>query len=217
VRGTKVENWNGHSIRFVEHEGEWWAVLKDVCDALGLRADKVNERLDGENASSEQINVTSFERGSHSRARKTQEMLIVNEFGIYDTVFQSRKKEAKEFRRWVYEMLKLLREAAGLEGFEVFRQLDREHQRAEMKLLRDSIAAVRPPARVDFIKANTIANKAVSNRHGHPKMVKKAAMTTRMLAERQSVLEDTVALMGLNGRYGIGLSISETIYGNDRR
>ena len=30
----KTEIWNNHEIRFVEKDGEWWAVLKDVCDAL---------------------------------------------------------------------------------------------------------------------------------------------------------------------------------------
>lgn len=29
----KTEIWNGYPIRFVEKNGEWWAVLKDVCDA----------------------------------------------------------------------------------------------------------------------------------------------------------------------------------------
>lgn len=42
----KVENWNGHAIRFVERNGEWWAVLKDVCDALGLQANLTARRLD---------------------------------------------------------------------------------------------------------------------------------------------------------------------------
>lgn len=26
----KTEIWNGHKIRFVQKEGEWWAVAKDV-------------------------------------------------------------------------------------------------------------------------------------------------------------------------------------------
>ena len=26
----KIENWNGHQIRFIEIKGEWFAVLKDV-------------------------------------------------------------------------------------------------------------------------------------------------------------------------------------------
>lgn len=29
--------WHGNDIRFVEVNGEWYAVLKDVCDALGIR------------------------------------------------------------------------------------------------------------------------------------------------------------------------------------
>lgn len=35
----KTEVWNGHSIRFVEKDGEWWAVLNDVCNALGNTAE----------------------------------------------------------------------------------------------------------------------------------------------------------------------------------
>ncbi|MEG1011003.1 MAG: hypothetical protein RSE54_04030 [Ruthenibacterium sp.] len=41
----KIENWSGHDIRFVEHNGEWWAVLKDVCDVLELRTDGVKPRI----------------------------------------------------------------------------------------------------------------------------------------------------------------------------
>lgn len=97
-------------------------------------------------------------------------MLIVNEYGIYETVFESRKKEAKEFKRWIFEMLRQLRQSTGLEGFQIFRMLDKEHQREAMGRLNASLIK---PVRVDFIKTNTIANKAVSNIHGYPKMVKK--------------------------------------------
>lgn len=31
----KTETWAGHKIRFVWHDGEWWAVLKDVAKATG--------------------------------------------------------------------------------------------------------------------------------------------------------------------------------------
>lgn len=196
----KTENWNGHEIRFVEKNGQWWAVLKDVCDALALRTDAVRERL-GNDPVSTGVIVDTIGR--------SQEMLIVNEFGIYDTVFQSRKPEAKQFRHWVYAMLKTLREASGLEGFEVFKMLDREHQRKQMEAL---CRGLKQPVRVDFIKANTIANKAVSNRYGLAKMVKKAEMPPRMLADREAVLEDTVQLMTLNDRYGLGLHVSEAIY-----
>lgn len=194
----KTEIWNGYPIRFVEKDGEWWAVLKDVCDALGLKTYDVSRRI------KDMVSTHNLET-----AGGKQQMLIVNEFGIYDTVFQSRKSEAKEFRYWVYEMLKQLRQATGLEGFQIFRMLDKEHQKEAMRHLQQSL---RNPVRVDFVKANTIANKAISNRYGYPKMVKKADMTPQMLVEREPILEDTVELMGVNDKYDLGISVSEQIY-----
>lgn len=194
----KTEIWNGYPIRFVEKDGEWWAVLKDVCDALGLKTYDVSRRI------KDMVSTHNLET-----AGGKQQMLIVNEFGIYDTVFQSRKSEAKEFRYWVYEMLKQLRQATGLEGFQIFRMLDKEHQKEAMRHLQQSL---RNPVRVDFIKANTIANKAISNRYGYPKMVKKADMTPQMLVEREPILEDTVELMEVNDKYDLGISVSEQIY-----
>ena len=64
-------------------------------------------------------------------------------------------------------MLKHLREVTGLEGFQVFRMLDKQHQKEAMSKLSSSLKA---PVRIDFIKANTIANKAVSNVFGHKGM-----------------------------------------------
>ena len=194
----KTEIWNDYPIRFVEKDGEWWAVLKDVCDALGLKTYDVSRRI------RDMVSTHNLET-----AAGKQEMLIVNEFGVYDTVFQSRKPEAKEFRCWVYEMLMELRQATGLEGFQIFRMLDKEHQKEAMSTLKKSL---KQPVRVDFIKANTIANKAISNKHGYPKMVKKADMTPQMLIEREDVLDDTVELMGVNDKYQLGISVSEQIY-----
>ena len=171
-----------------------------MCDALGLQAYAINRRLDDELISNMVV--------SDSLGRQ-QEMLIVNEYGIYDTVFQSRKKEAKDFRKWVYRMLSELRKASGYEGFEIFRMLDKEHQKEMMKKLQEGL---RSPARVDFIKANTIANKAVSLKHGYPKMVKKADMAPEMLKDREPILADTVELMAVKDKYGLDVSVSDTIY-----
>lgn len=196
----RIEYWNKHPIRFVEVNGEWWAVLKDVCDALGLQAYLVNRRLEDDHVSKLVIK---------DRLNRNQETLIISEYGIYDTVFQSRKKEAKEFRHWVYGVIKELREAAGYKGFEVFALLDKEHQKEAMRKLRDGL---RKPVKVDFIKANTIANKAVSLKYGYPKMLKKADMNPAMLADRESLLDDTVELMSVNEKHGLGLSVSKEIY-----
>ena len=198
----KIEYWNGHQIRFIEIKDEWFAVLKDVCDALGLRSKKTVERLEDE----------ALKRGVtvEDTSGRMQEMILIDEFGIYDTIFRSNKPEAKDFKRWVYGMLKDLRESTGLKGFEVFRMLDKEHQK---EMMRELQSGLRHPVRVDFIKANTIANKAISNKHGLPKMVKKDEMTPEMLKEREPILEDTVDLMKAKERFELNdLSVSKKIY-----
>lgn len=100
-----------NEIRFIEKDGEWWAVLKDVCDALGIKAKRVRERLTDEVVSKGLISDTMG---------RTQEMLIVNELGLYSAIFQSRKKEVKEFQQWTFQVLKEIRQAIGLQGFEIF-------------------------------------------------------------------------------------------------
>jgi len=198
----KIEYWNGYQIRFIEIKGEWFAVLKDVCDALGLRSKKTVERLEDE-ALKRGVTVEDI-------SGRMQEMILIDEFGIYDTIFRSNKPEAKDFKRWVYGMLKDLRESTGLKGFEVFRMLDKEHQK---EMMRELQSGLRHPVRVDFIKANTIANKAISNKHGLPKMVKKDEMTPEMLKEREPILEDTVDLMKAKERFELNdLSVSKKIY-----
>lgn len=196
----RTETWNGYDIRFVEHQGEWWAVLADICHALDLKPKRVKERLVDE--------VVSTDHVADSLGRQ-QEMLIVNEFGIYDTIFSSRKPEAKSFKFWVFETLKQLRQATGLEGFEVFRMLDKEHQKEAMARLTNSLDRV---SKKDLIKANTITNKAVSNKFGYSKMVKKSEMTPDMLVAREMILDDTVELMGIKEKFGLNISVSESIY-----
>ena len=122
---------------------------------------------------------------------------------------RSNKPEAEDFQDWVYEMLKILRQSSGLEGFQIFRMLDKEHQKEMMGKLSH---ALQHPVRVDFIKANTIVNKAVSTKYGYPKMVKKADMSPAMLVDRQGLLESTVELMGFKEKYHLDLSVSKEVY-----
>jgi len=197
----KVENWNGHEIRFVEKEpSEWWAVLADVTEALGInQASPIRRRLPKDVISNHPLKT----KGG------MQNFLVVSEFGLYEVIFSSRKKEAKDFKRWVFEVIKDLRKQSGLEGFQIFRMLDKEHQKEMMSKLSQSL---KKPKRVNFIKANTIANKAVSTKHGHEKMIKKGEMTPEMLVDRQSILDDTVELMSVADRFNLGISVSQKVY-----
>lgn len=196
----RTETWNGYTIRFVEHQGEWWAVLADIAKALDLNPKFIKQRLGDE--------VVSNNHVTDSLGRQ-QEMLIVNEFGIYETIFSSRKKEAKTFKLWVFETIKQLRQSTGLEGFQVFRMFDKEHQKQAMNRLVDGLQNA---TKKDLIKANTIANKAVSDLYGYPKMISKNEMTENMLRDREPILDETVELIKVKEKYGLNFSVSEAIY-----
>lgn len=126
----RTENWCGYDIRFVEQNGEWWAILKDICDALDLRTDKVASRLDPDMM--ERIKIETSDHPSKDvRSKgdnKTRWMLAVNEIGIYEALFASRRLEARKFRRWSATVLQKLRRHVGLDGYEVMRMTDEDVQ-----------------------------------------------------------------------------------------
>lgn len=125
----KIENWCGYNIRFIEQDGEWWAILKDICDALKLRTDKVSSRLDPDMMLRVKVEISDHpSRGVTSRARKTQRMLAVNEIGIYEALFASKRLEARKFRRWSAEVMKKLRSNVGLEGYQVMKMTEPDIQ-----------------------------------------------------------------------------------------
>lgn len=126
----RTENWCGHDIRFVEINNEWWAILKDICDALGLRTKDVSQRLHPDML--ERVAIEVSEDGSNDiRSRgenKTRWMLVVNEIGIYEALFASRRLEARKFRMWAGTVMQKLRSSVGLEGYEVMRMTEPEIQ-----------------------------------------------------------------------------------------
>lgn len=122
----KIENWNGHQIRFIEYNGECFAILKDICDALELRTDAVVKRLDDDMV----VRLAVLEGSPRTGIAKmqTRQMICVTELGIYEAIFASRKPEARAFRRWTTSVLKKLREKIGLADYEVMKMLDPETQ-----------------------------------------------------------------------------------------
>ena len=85
-------NENNKLIRAELVDGEPWFVAKDVCDALtiGNSRDAISRLDDDEKG----VSVVATPSGE-------QQMNIVNESGLYNLIFQSRKPEAKKFRKWV--------------------------------------------------------------------------------------------------------------------
>ena len=125
----RTENWCGRDIRFVEVNGEWYAILKDICDALGLKTFKVSQRLNPDMLIRVRVDTCDIpSRDVTSRARKTQDMLAVNEIGIYEALFASRRLEARKFRLWSATVMQKLRSRVGLEQYEVMRMTEPEIQ-----------------------------------------------------------------------------------------
>ena len=126
----KIENWCGYNIRFIEQDGEWWAILKDICDALKLRSKDISQRLDPDMMIRAKVDVS--EDGSNGLRckgqNKTRHMLAVNEIGIYEALFASRRLEARKFRRWSAGVMKKLRTNVGLEGYEVMKMTEPDIQ-----------------------------------------------------------------------------------------
>lgn len=80
------------NVRVAGSEDNPLFCLADVCKALGLSAKGVNQRLGDEVISNYPI--------ADSLGR-TQQALFVNEDGLYDVILDSRKPEAKQFRKWI--------------------------------------------------------------------------------------------------------------------
>lgn len=80
----------------------------------------------------ERVNVdVSNILSTHNRSRgenKTRQMLVVNEFGIYEALFASRRLEARKFRMWTCTVLRKLRSYVGLQSYEALRLTDKDVQ-----------------------------------------------------------------------------------------
>ena len=116
-------NASNQNIRVQMKDGEPWFVAKDVCDALtiGNSRDAVNRLDDDEKAMS--VLPTQF---------GDKEMNLVSESGLYNLIFQSRKPEAKAFRKWVTsEVLPTLRKTGRYELQSGNRRVVRRMSRGE--------------------------------------------------------------------------------------
>jgi prophage antirepressor-like protein len=82
-----------HAVRTAMIDDSPWFVAKDVCDVLGIQ-------LSGKTF--DDFPETEKGRYSISTPGGKQEMLTVNEPGLYRLVFQSRKPEAEKFKTWVF-------------------------------------------------------------------------------------------------------------------
>lgn len=89
----QVFDFQGNGVRTLLIENEPWFVLRDVCEVLEIgNPSQVKTRL--------QDGVISNEVITDSLGRR-QSVTVINEDGLFDVILESRKKEAKLFRKWV--------------------------------------------------------------------------------------------------------------------
>ena len=85
-------DFRGYSVRTVMVRGEPWFVAADISSLLEYR-DSFNMCR----------NLDADEKGTHSVSTLggAQQMLAINESGLYAAILRSKKKEARTFRKWV--------------------------------------------------------------------------------------------------------------------
>lgn len=97
-------NASNQQVRTVIIDGQPYFVAKDVCDVLGHTNPSVAIQM-----------LDDDERAKQCLGRQG-ETWVVNESGLYHLIFQSRKAEAKVFRKWVTsEVLPALRKTGRYE------------------------------------------------------------------------------------------------------
>lgn len=79
--------------------------LKDLCEILGLNSSQVMKRLEG--------GVVTIHPIPDALGRE-QQTNFVNEDGLYDVILDSRKPEARQFRKWITsDVLPAIRKTGG--------------------------------------------------------------------------------------------------------
>lgn len=94
------------SIRTIMVENEPWFVASDICKALGLTNPTVSvQRLEDDERAKFNLGV-----------RDSDGTNCVNEYGLYNLILASRKKEAKDFKRWItHEVIPAIRKTGTYE------------------------------------------------------------------------------------------------------
>ncbi|WP_246202670.1 BRO-N domain-containing protein [Virgibacillus doumboii] len=118
---------DGYELTIYEQNGRIEFLLKDLCNILELgQVAGVKRRLDKDVISNHPLETSGG----------TQQATFVNEDGLYDVILDSRKPEAKRFRKWVTsEVLPEIRKNGSY-------QLDTSQLSPELQLMNKMVAAM---------------------------------------------------------------------------
>lgn len=158
------ENPEFGQVRTVEIDGTPWLVGKDVAVALGYKnpRDAITRHVDAEDKGVVKHDTPSGE----------QEMLIINESGLYSLILSSKMPKAKAFKRWVTgEVLPALRKNGVYETVKAQQHIEQleatndrltmaiqsvsqaKDQLAEIIDMRDQFIKIRDKSKSRFVQA----------------------------------------------------------------
>lgn len=94
---ANIFSYEEYNVRTIMIDNEPWFVLSDVCKVLGIgNPSDVKARLDHDEYSIEILQT----------AGGMQKLTIINEDGLYNVILESKKPEAKVFRKWITREVK---------------------------------------------------------------------------------------------------------------
>lgn len=182
---TTFSNPEFGQVRTVEINGTPWLVGKDVAVALGY---KNPQRAIRDHVDTEDQGVTKTVTPSGE-----QEMLIINESGLYSLILSSKMPKAKAFKHWVTsEVLPAIHKTGAYESFQAkqhIEQLEATNTRlntaiqnvssakaelAEVIGLRDDFIHHRDNYKARFLQAKTDYGKMCDNLRQAESLVKQA-------------------------------------------
>ena len=206
MKSLQVFTYRGTQVRTTVIEGQPWFCAADICRVLDISnpRDAVG-RLDEDEKG---VALTDTPGGP-------QEMLHVNESGLYALILTSRKPEAKEFKRWItHEVLPQIRRTGAylmqpqtttealLQAVTILHEQEKRLQQLEagQEHIRETIAYQPDNWRRDM---NRLFNKIVE-KAGREKFAVLRLESYRMLEERAHVdldrrLQNLKARLALEG------------------
>ncbi len=90
-KALQVFNFQEQQVRIVIIDGEIWFIASDVCRMVGIvNVSDAISKLDEDEKLISSLPISGQNR----------QVLLVNESGLYHLIFQSRKEQAQQFRKW---------------------------------------------------------------------------------------------------------------------
>lgn len=180
-------------VRTVEIDGTPWLVGKDVAVALGYKnpRDAITRHVDAEDKGVVKHDTPSGE----------QEMLIINESGLYSLILSSKMPKAKAFKHWVTgEVLPALRKNGVYETVKAQQHIEQlEATNAQLNMAIQNVSSAKAELadiinlRNDFIKhRDNYKARFLQAKADYGKMCDNLRQAESLVAQAQANLDSRI-------------------------